>query len=490
MVMSVLLLIAGGVPQVQLALEEKHGLPGMYYGSMDAADFDGDGRIDLVLSGNFDTVFDSQYHKDADNARLSDRVRVYENVSKKGQAIRFVLKEERKDIFGSRGSLVRVGDFDGDKKPDFAVQMRNGDDIAAYLNRGGFKFEKSILQKGFANNSNSLGMAAIDVERDGTDDLVFISNGGLPDAGLWYRFDRKKKSWVAMQRDFSHGITYGGTIAAGDLDGDGFPEIAIGGNAKEPFGTHRCDNLMFGQTHKNKGGIFEKAPMLIVGSDRLDVCEGMDNAGMLIADLDLDRKNDLIVAGSATAFNGVSGKNGQQYDFAVMFNRGDGKSFDVWQHTGVQDSDGTSNGGAGNVDFPNIAAGDLNGDKRPEVFIQGHRRDYLVRYDVDNNGVDKDNPYVFDNFLFVNEGRSFSTYPLEKHLPKISAQGLSRSLKFLANRPAFVGEGGQVIADFNSDGKNDLVFSGAELPFHTNGANFRDENTVRTIKTYVLRNTR
>lgn len=486
--LSVLVLLAASVPEVRLALEEKHGLPGMYYGSMDAADFDGDGRIDLVLSGNFDTVFDSQYHKEADSERLSDRVRLYANVSKKGEAIRFVLKEERKDLFGSRGSLVRAGDFDGDGKIDFAVQMRNGDDIAAYFNRGAFKFEKSVLQKGFANNSNSLGMAAVDVDRDGAQDLVFISSGGV-NAGLWYRYDRKKKSWMAMQRDFPHAITYGGSIAAGDLDGDGFPEIAVGGNSKEPFGTHRCDNLMFGQTHKNTRGVFAKTPMMIIGTDQLDVCEGMDNAGMLIADLDLDRKNDLIVAGSATAFNGVSGKNGQQYDFAVMFNSGDGKSFEVWQHTGVQDTDGTSNGGVGNVDFPNIAVGDLNGDKRPEVFIQGHRRDYLVRYDVDGNGVDKDNPYVFENMLFVNDGgRAYSTYPLEKHLPKIAARGLSKPLGFLAGRTAFVGEGGQAIADFNGDGKNDLIFSGAELPFHTNGANFRDENTVRTIKTYVLRN--
>src|SRR5688572_10062059 len=97
-------LALSAVPKLELARENEHGLPGMYYGSMDAADFDGDGLLDLVLSGNFDTVFDSGRHSDADAPRLSDRVRVYENVSNRGGAIRFRLKEERKDLYGSRGS--------------------------------------------------------------------------------------------------------------------------------------------------------------------------------------------------------------------------------------------------------------------------------------------------------------------------------------------------------------------------------------------------
>lgn len=493
---AVLGLAAPAVPPVQLVQEEKHGIPGMYYGSMDVADFDGDGRLDLILSGNFDTVFDSQYFKEADAPRLSDRVRIYKNISDKGGAIRFKLEKELTDITGSRGSLVRTGDFDGDKKKDFAVQMRNGDDIAAYINDGGFDFDKVVLQKTFGNNSNSLGMVAIDVDRDGRDELVFSSDGGVGGA-LWYKCDPKCKTWTPMQKDFSHQITYGGTLAGGDLDGDGFPELAVGGNSKAAFGTHRCDNLMIGQTHKNWGRAgkgFMPKPQMIVGTDKLGVCEGMDNAGMLIADVDLDGMNDLIVAGSATAFNGLEGKNGQQYDFAVMFNLDrTGHNFAAWQHTGPQDEDGTTNGGVGNIDFPNIAVGDLNGDKFPEVFIQGHRREYTVRYDSNGDGNPKENPYVFEDMLFVNGGdRTFSLFAIGELLPKFdgAGKGLSKTLAFMAGRTRFVGEGGQAIADFNNDGKNDLVFSGAELPFHTNGINFKDENTAATIRTYVFRNAR
>jgi hypothetical protein len=49
--------------------------------------------------------------------------------------------------------------------------------------------------------------------------------------------------------------------------------------------------------------------------------------------------------------------------------------------------------------------------------------------------------------------------------------------------------GGQVIADFNNDGRNDLIFTGAERAFHTNGENGDDLNTQATIVAHVLRNT-
>jgi len=46
------------------------------------------------------------------------------------------------------------------------------------------------------------------------------------------------------------------------------------------------------------------------------------------------------------------------------------------------------------------------------------------------------------------------------------------------------------MADFNNDGKIDLIFSGASSPFHTNGNNPTDVNDTSTIRAYVYRNTR
>jgi hypothetical protein len=186
-------------------------------------------------------------------------------------------------------------------------------------------------------------------------------------------------------------------------------------------------------------------------------CTGMDNASLELADIDLDGTLDVIIAGSADAFNGPLGLNGSHYDFAVLRNvDGSGGNFATFEHAGVQMALGTTNGGTGNLDSPNIAIGDLTGDLFPEVFIQGHHRDY---------GRDA-GAYVFDSRIFLNVGGLFEEIEL----------GLED-----------VGEGGQTIADFNNDGHNDLIFAGATIPFHSNGNNPQDQNDARTLKASVYR---
>lgn len=457
-------------PSGPLTRVQDHGIPGVYYGGLAVADFDGDGKPDVVLGGAWNKAF---ARPNQSLFAYNDEVRVYKNVSTGPGDIKFELGFQP-SISGGGGVLVRVGDFNGDQLPDFAVQFRDGDspgsDTAAFMNQGGMQFTKTILQSGFDTQNNSLGMDAADMDQDGRDDLVFINTGYGSGPGLWYTY--KNNRWQAQQSNFAHEITYGGTLTAGDLTGDGYPEVAVGGNGSQPFGSYNCsDTVLYGQVHKNRGSAnpgLESAAWAVVTDYALSVnrnnpprCEGMDNAGMLIADLDMDGNNDLLLAGSATSFQGPPTSDWTHYDFAVLYNRdGTGHNFVTWENGGPPFAPalGVTNGGAGNVDFPNLAVGDVTGDGLPEVLMQGHHKDY-------SDGVG--GAYDFETTLYENRGDHMVKMPLA--MPQLA-------------------ECGGAFADFDGDGLNDFIYCGASRPFHSNGSNGSDFNDASTIFTVIYRN--
>jgi hypothetical protein len=466
-------LSAGSAGPINLAETQNHGLPGCYRCGMDAADFDGDGRIDLVMAGAFDSVFTPG----GGNYRINNRVRVYQNVSCPGEEIQFVLQAEMPNTVAGGGGMTAVGDFNGDGRPDFAAQFREGEapesDASAFLNNGNWSFTKHSFGS-FDTQSTSLGMAKGDFDLDGLDDVVFNSDAYGAAPGLWYRWNGTR--FEERQTDFPHRITYGGTIAAGDLNGDGFADIAVGGNSDVPFGSYDCSGtLLYGQLHFNAGDVNPRrieSQGLGLGrfAMRADpnnppTCNGMDNASMQLADMDNNGTLDIVVVGSADAFPGPPPgppqSNGSHYDFVVLFNRdGTGRNMVGWENAGEQFANGTTNGGTGNLDTPSSTVGDLDGDGFPEVFMQGHHRDYAT----------DPGRYIYNSRLFLNiAGTDFTEIDLG--MPD-------------------VGEGGQIMADFNNDGKTDLIFAGATLPFHSNGNNPTDNNNASTIFAYVYRNTR
>jgi hypothetical protein len=423
-------------------------------------------------------AFDSAWTSGMGGYTYQNQVRLYRNVSCPGQQIRFSLQQTVSGVSGGGGAIVEVGDFNNDGRKDFAVQFREGDapesDTSSFMNNGSWSFTRRVLASGFDTNSTSMGMTVTDIDRDGLDDLIFNSTGYGAGPGLWYKYSASGNTWSAQQTDYAHNISYGGSIAAGDLNGDGYPDIVIGGNSNQPFGTTNCaSTLMYGHIFMNKGAVsprgIQPASANALGrfalrnnrSTNMAACTGSDNAGMLITDIDNDGHHDVILAGSSDGFAGPVGLNGSHYDFVVLRNvDGTGANFVTFENAGTQYPNGTTNGGTGSLDFPNIAVGDLTGDGLPEVFIQGHHRNYAG--DVGS--------YVFDSMLFLNNGgTSFTEQALS--LPDVS-------------------EGGQTMADFNNDGKVDLVFTGGSRAFHSNGNNPTDTNSASTLITYVYRNTR
>src|SRR5437763_1558580 len=82
---SAVLISPNGI--LTLVEDQGHGLPGCYRCGLDTADFDRDGRIDIVIAGSFGPAFTAGM----DSYTNQNAVRIYRNISTAGGAIRFSL---------------------------------------------------------------------------------------------------------------------------------------------------------------------------------------------------------------------------------------------------------------------------------------------------------------------------------------------------------------------------------------------------------------
>ena len=173
------------------------------------------------------------------------------------------------DWFGFAGAAL--GDLDGDGVGDLAVGAPRDDDGVAnggavwilFLDAGGAvrsHAKISATSGGFAgplaaNDQLGTSLAALgDLDGDGTGDLaagaVHDSDGGADQGALWILFlnlDGTVKSQAKIsetQGGFSGPLDSGDQFAislaaAGDLDGDGLRELAVGARADDDGGTDR-----------------------------------------------------------------------------------------------------------------------------------------------------------------------------------------------------------------------------------------------------------
>jgi VCBS repeat protein len=160
-----------------------------------AADFDGDGFIDLFIP-----------HRD------------------RGQSV--ILWNDGKGNFtpaniGKPDTAARAaaaGDLNGDGRPDIVVgDERQG--TYFYLNLGRRRFSDPIPLA--STDRVPYAIAIADMNRDGKRDII-VGNDGSP--GSVFFNDGSGKSFREVRWNDGKGAVYG--IAIGDLDGDGWPDIA------------------------------------------------------------------------------------------------------------------------------------------------------------------------------------------------------------------------------------------------------------------------
>jgi hypothetical protein len=239
-----------------------------------------------------------------------------------------------------------LGDFNNDGYPDLAILCSNPNQVGppseiiyTLLNRKDGVFSSTVISHPNVFGSS---LAAADFNHDGKQDLVIagpINSAG--DAGLQLLFGDGKGAFnigpISSGLDTAPSASFSGfQIAAADLNGDGFPDIAIL-NASGSGGS--VDNFI--QLFQNDGtGAFTRAATVQT--------DGTPTAQFFVTTISPGQLPDLIITSSASSSPGIS--------VAVNNSAPSISYFDTFQFTPV----------------PGLAqavVGDFNGDGFPDVAV-------------------------------------------------------------------------------------------------------------------------
>jgi hypothetical protein len=164
--------------------------------SIIAADFDGDGALDLFVP-----------HRDGGQSILlwNDGKGRFPVITKVGQATAWV-------------RMGAAGDFDGDGRLDLAIIDERQKASFVIFNRGGREFAEPIQLPGPPRAPYALAVA--DLNRDGRPDIV-VGYVELP--GSVYFNGRQGRTFHEVSWNDGKGTVYG--LAFADFDRDGWPDI-------------------------------------------------------------------------------------------------------------------------------------------------------------------------------------------------------------------------------------------------------------------------
>jgi hypothetical protein len=188
-----------------------------------SADFNNDGIADFaaVFEGNFGKKkFGNQSNSGAKPGAMICLG------SSKGFLCHLIADEEKMDGFYS--DQIVTGDVNGDGNVDIGLaSSQHRLDLIVWLGdgKGGF----TPFNKGLPTELHYRSVALADLNRDGRDDLVASITGFGNDGMIAIKaYLSEKDGFKDISRGLPHKELFLG-VAAGDLDGDGVPEI-VGGN--------------------------------------------------------------------------------------------------------------------------------------------------------------------------------------------------------------------------------------------------------------------
>jgi hypothetical protein len=365
--------------------------------SMAVGDFNGDGKLDLVI-GN------AQVPNEAVSVLLGNGDGTFR------RAVNY-------STGGSPGS-VAVGDFNGDGKPDLAVVSSNiggvgGSFLSVFLNKGDGTFQAPVT---YATADVPSSVVVADLNSDGKPDLLVVCAGGVSVLlGNGNGTFQPHLDYTTSGVPGTPGIAgEQGSLVVADFNGDGKPDVAL----TVGFGTVAVG---FG----NGDGTFQAPIYYVAGT------EFFGPSGLVVGDFNGDQKPDLVV--------GDGLPHPPQSTVSVLLNDGKGgfqaaRSFPIGNAPGA------------------VALADLNGDGKLDLVV-GTASGVAVMLG-NGNGTFRGEVDYSGGGAGVGDFNGDGIPDLTNGATVLLGKGDGT---FGAPISTGVAGGAVAIADFNADGKLDLV---------------------------------
>ena len=297
-------------------------------GALAIGDLDGDGKPDLAVTNT------------------SGSLSVFKNTSTSGviAANSFAANVDFSTGTGTNPYSVAIGDLDGDGKPDLAIANSGSNSVSVFKNTsttGTITASSFAAKVDFTTGTYPYYVAIGDLDGDGKPDLA-VANGTNATVSIFKNTSITgtiTASSFAAKVDFTTG-TNPYSVAIGDLDGDGKPDLAVPNYFSNSVSVFR---------NTSTTGTISASSF----AAKVDFSTGTNPTNVAIGDLDGDGKPDLAVLNAIS--NNVS----------------------VFKNTGTTGSI-TASSFAAKVDFSTGASpiiidiGDLDGDGKPDLAVANY----------------------------------------------------------------------------------------------------------------------
>jgi VCBS repeat protein len=212
---------------------------------VEAADFNGDGKLDLVVAAF------GMYTKGG--------MYLFENQTTDWKEPRFVPREIDRRPGGIHVSSV---DLDGDGQMDFVgLLAQQYEQVIGFLNAGpdrGFRAE--TIYRAIVPSWGSTGIQVVDLDKDGRPDVLMTNGDTLEDATVkpyhGVRWLENRGSYPFVPHDLAM-MPGAHRAQAADMDGDGDLDVVACAFLPDPEGKHR-DLASLGWLEQTRPGVFER----------------------------------------------------------------------------------------------------------------------------------------------------------------------------------------------------------------------------------------